>query len=160
MSEVWRSHGPKCAVMLQLHKKTEMNPYVAIGVAVLLAVSHGWAYVTGGKHTEQKWQAEVAEQTAKAREQEQIWQGVVNETSKRYLETLGVVRGRLAIALNSLRDRPDRPLPEAPRTDCKGATGAELSRPDAGFLAGEAARADQMRAAYALCLQSYDLLRK
>ena len=51
---------------------------------------------------------------------------------------------RLDLALRELRNRPDR-LPAAATEACKGATGAGLSRPDAGFLVGEAARANQLR---------------
>lgn len=50
---------------------------------------------------------------------------------------------RLESQLRELRDRPDR-LPAAAAGACEGATGAELSRPDAGFLAGEAARAERL----------------
>ena len=56
---------------------------------------------------------------------------------------------QLANALASLRKRADRPAAAssvptsaAPATSC---TGAELYRPDAEFLIGEAARADKLR---------------
>lgn len=137
-----------------------MNPYVLLGAAIILAISHGFAFVKGRGYEESKWQAKVAEQTEKARETEQIWQGAYNEASKSYLAKIRVTDERLRIALDSLRDRPNRPMPEATRADCKGATGAELSGPDAAFLAGEAARADRTRAAYELCLTAYDTLKK
>lgn len=137
-----------------------MNPYSIIAALILIAVTHAFAFVKGRSYEEGKWQAKVAEQTQKARETEQMWQGAYNEASKTYLAKIGVTNERLRIALDSLRDRQPRPLPEAPRADCKGATGAELSGPDAAFLAGEAARADRIRAGYDLCLKSYDQLRK
>ena len=55
----------------------------------------------------------------------------------------------------NVRNRPDR-VPgttDAPRTACAGATGAELSGPDAVFLVGLAARADELRAELGACQQ-------
>jgi hypothetical protein len=135
-----------------------MNPYVILGAAILLAVSHGFAFVKGRGWERAGWEAKVAEQTAKVIETERIWQGAYNEASKSYLTRIRTTDDRLRIALDGLRDRPDRPMPEAPRADCKGATGAELSRRDAEFLAGVSTRADRIRAGYELCLRSYDTL--
>lgn len=56
--------------------------------------------------------------------------------------------------LAGLRNRAERaavPASGAGAEACKGATGAELSRPDAEFLAGLAARADELRAALERC---------
>lgn len=53
-----------------------------------------------------------------------------------------------------LRNRAERaamPASGAGAEACKGATGAQLSRPDAEFLAGLAARADELRAALERC---------
>ncbi len=58
--------------------------------------------------------------------------------------------GQLTADLAGLRNRPDR-LPEASRPACAGTTGRELSRRDAEFLTGLAARADTLRAALAAC---------
>lgn len=137
-----------------------MNPYVILAATVLLAVTHGFAFVKGRGWERSEWQAKVAEQTEKTRQTEQAWQGAYNEASKQYLSRIRATDDRLRIALDSLRDRQPRPLPETPRPDCKGATGAELSGPDGQFLAGEAARADKLRSGYELCLKSYDQLRK
>lgn len=58
---------------------------------------------------------------------------------------------QLADALDSLRNRPERPAVPGATPACPGATGAELYQQDAGFLAREAARADQLRADLAHC---------
>lgn len=68
------------------------------------------------------------------------------------------------VALASLRERPERrvvaPGPAAPTaSDCKGSTGAELSRTDAEFLVGLAARADGIAAALGQCYAQYDSAR-
>jgi hypothetical protein len=64
-----------------------------------------------------------------------------------------------------LRDRPDRPsdgsLPEAATAGAgpvTGCTGAQLYRPDGEFLAGEARRADELRAALGVCAAAYNAL--
>lgn len=57
---------------------------------------------------------------------------------------------RLAAALQRVRDRPDR-LPGAASTTCSGGTGSTLSRPDAEFLTGLAARADRLQSALGEC---------
>lgn len=57
-------------------------------------------------------------------------------------------------AIASLRNRPERaavPASGAGAETYQGATGAQLSRSDAEFLAGEAARADELRAALERC---------
>jgi hypothetical protein len=71
-----------------------------------------------------------------------------------------IIAGKLDAAVASLRNRPERAArPSTPTTsapDCKGSTGAELSRPDAEFLTREAARADGVRADLAACYAQYD----
>lgn len=137
-----------------------MSPYVILAAAVLLAVTHGFAFVKGRGWERSEWQAKVAEQTEKTRQTEQAWQGAYNEASKQYLSRIRVTDDRLRIALDSLRDRPTRTVSEAPRADCKGANGAELGREHGEFLARYAARAKRQDVAYELCLKSYDQLRK
>ena len=62
------------------------------------------------------------------------------------------IAGWLADAQQRLRDRPARVQRTSPST-CQGSTGADLSGPDSGFLAGEAARADELRTALGQCQQ-------
>ena len=71
-----------------------------------------------------------------------------------------VINNKLQSALSELRQRQDRPSSADTARDCKGATGAELSRQDAEFLAREAARADQLRSALELCYRQYDTVRE
>lgn len=69
------------------------------------------------------------------------------------------INSRLLVALDELRNRPERRSTTANNpTDCKGATGAELSRPDSEFLERLAARADTIRAGLEACERSYDSL--
>lgn len=135
-----------------------MNPYVAIGLAILLAVSHGWAYVTGGKHKDNEWKAAQLLVEQKSRETERMWQGVVNETDKNWKIRAGGIQRNLDTALNGLRDRPSR-LPDEARANCKGTTGRELSESDAEFLVRLAAAADRHRSALEACYEYIDRLK-
>ena len=71
-----------------------------------------------------------------------------------------VITGKLQSALSELRQRQERPSSADTARDCKGATGAELSRQDAEFLIRESARADQLRSALELCYRQYDTVRE
>ena len=96
-----------------------------------------------------------------AREKEQAQAKAVAQIEQRKIDEIATINARHSAAIASLQQRPDRkpaspsgvPVPSA---TCQGATGAELSRPDAGFLAGEAARGDELRAALGACYQAYD----
>ncbi|EJL77371.1 hypothetical protein PMI15_04693 [Polaromonas sp. CF318] len=72
-------------------------------------------------------------------------------------EKINAINARLVVALGELRKRPERRPADTPA--CQGATGAELSGPDSGFLEGEAARADTLRAELGACYDKYDSLR-
>lgn len=135
-----------------------MNTYVMLGITILLAVSHGYAYVTGGKHKDNEWKAAELVKVEQARVTEKMWQGVVNETNKNWIVKNAATQRSLDIALDSLHDRPSR-LPDTARTDCKGTTGRELSAEDGQFLAREAARADRHRTALEACYAYADKLK-
>jgi hypothetical protein len=71
-----------------------------------------------------------------------------------YEATMRDVDRRHHAAVASLRSRPERaavPASGAGAEACQGATGAALSRSDASFLVGLAARADELRAALERC---------
>jgi len=117
--------------------------------------------------SEQLRQREVVraqdERIARTREQE------ITESLTRTLQDKENEKDRIAVerdrAVASLQDRANR-KPASPgaaaavAADCKGSTGAELSRPDAEFLTGFAARADTVRAALSQCYAQYDAARE
>jgi len=131
---------------------------IRIGIALVGAL----ACLTGGFLAGQRWvQAEWDEQIAQeaqaelaaeqsAREKEH--QDAVDQQAREDLKAqeLRTVSARLADALERLRKRPDR-MPDATTEACQGASGAQLSGPDAGFLEREAARANELRAALREC---------
>lgn len=143
-----------------------MNPYSILGV--VLAVLAG--YVSGNLHGrsaertawEARFEHERADAAQAARAEEQRRQEAVNAVLSKQNKTLAGVNAGLRRDLDGLRNRPERPapVPGHPRADCEGATGAELSRTDAGFLAGEAARADELRAGLDACYTVIDAMHR
>lgn len=106
-------------------------------------------------HAEYTATALKASEAARAKEQALITQTATITKAKD--AKIAAIHSRLVVALDSLRNRPERRDSAAPTAaDCKGANGAELSRLDAGFLAGEAARADTLRAGLEACYTQYD----
>ena len=142
------------------------SPMLMLAVVVAFVLNGFYWNAKGSNAADTRWTAKITAErlvaTEAARAQDTKWKGVVNETSKAYLARINAVRGNLATALDSLRDRPERPrdLPDHPRAECAGGTGAELSRPDAEFLSREAARADEQRAGLEACYAYADALRR
>lgn len=97
--------------------------------------------------------AEIARLKAEALATESTWKGKAHELHRAREIEVGNVAAALDAAERRLRDRPARrtDLPEVARASCEGSTGAELSGEDGRFLVGEAARANQLRAALAEC---------
>lgn len=124
-----------------------------IGVGAIVAV--GFFVV---HKIEQAALAEAEVKTLKAKiKRERKIQGVVNDAVQTFIDNMAGVNAGLSADLEWLRNRPARRL-QAAEVDCKGGTGAELSGPDAGFLAREAARADTLRNALKACYSYADAL--
>lgn len=136
-----------------------MNPWPLLAGALLLATLTGGAYLKGRDDVQTRWDAKVATDTAAARVKEASDREATQLLRKARDAEITAVNDRLRAALERLRQRPDR-LPEVARPACQGATGAELSRPDSGFLQREAARADTLRAALAECYAWIDQVTK
>lgn len=102
--------------------------------------------------------AAIAKLKADALATESEWKGRVDEQRRAKETAISEINAVHAADLVGLRDRAARraDLPGAATASCQGATGAELSGPDARFLAGEAARANQLRSALAECYQWID----
>ena len=100
------------------------------------------------------------------RNKEQTWAERVGKVEQEKNDAQQQARAAGAAALNSerMRQRAERrPAPSGASgqaaATCQGTTGAELSRPDAEFLIGEATRADVQRAALGACYKAYDALK-
>jgi hypothetical protein len=142
------------------------SPLMILAVVIAFVLNGFYWHSKGANSENTRWTAKISAErlaaTEAARVKENQWQGVINATSKAYLTRITGIRGDLDAALDSLRSRPPRAgnLPDHPRADCAGATGAELSGPDAEFLAREAARADEQRAGLDACYAYADTLRR
>lgn len=133
-----------------------------LGVAVLAAAvtSAGAAWHFTSQHYELRlargaleYAEAVAAVASSAREQERAQQEKINASLKQQAGALARINDGLRADLDGLRNRPGRAdgVSDAARVACAGGTGAELSGPDAVFLAGEAARADALRAGLEAC---------
>lgn len=131
-----------------------------IGLMILLVISHGYAFMKGGSVKENEYKAALLKAQQEAQEVERKWQGAANAIVTNLEAKRAVTQRNLDTALNSLRDRPERHLPNDPGANCKGATGAELSRPDAVFLTRLAARGDRLQSALDACYKHVDTLKK
>ena len=138
------------------------SPLMILAVVIAFVLNGFFWFAKGSNAADTRWTAKITAErlvaTEAARAQETKWKGVVNETSKAYLARINAVRGNLATALDSLRDRPERPAADAQpaKTDCPCGTGAGLCRQDGEFLTREAARANEIRAGLDACYQVID----
>lgn len=98
-----------------------------------------------------------------AREEERRLTVTIGKIQQGQVNEIATIRAAHADELNRVQQRANRkPTPTgatpAPVANCQGSTGAELSREDAIFLIGEAARADEQRAALSACYSAYDVV--
>jgi hypothetical protein len=121
----------------------------------LCAVVAGAGYWYGVKSTEKEWEDKVKQEQLRAEATTKEIKDEYSRFREDKEQEVKIIASRLDTALVGLRDRANR-LPDAARAGCSGATGRELAGPDAGFLAGEAARTAIVEAALEQCYKSYD----
>jgi TolA-binding protein len=130
-------------------------------VGLVVGGAYAWGHHRGYGELKSEWDAQQLRQQkdyadrlsdyAEQLEQLRIETSQRQETYEDRLRTVGRQRDT---ALAGLRDRAERPAVPASggaAQACAGASGRELSRPDATFLVGLAARADELRAALERC---------
>lgn len=141
------------------------SPMLMLAVVIAFVVNGFYWHASGVNAEATRWTARIekerAESLNKARAKEKEMQDVFNAAQKKQAARLADTRRTLDAALDSLRDRPERPagVREAARSGCAGANGAELSGPDAEFLVREAARADDLRAGLDACYSAVDAVK-
>lgn len=139
-----------------------MNPYVILAVVVAFVINGFYWHANGVNSENTRWKAktyqELAAASEAARKQQTMWQGVVNETARNYDLKVAAGQRNLSIALDGLRDRPERPadLPATARATCADANGAELSGAHARFLSRLAALAERTDAGLEACYAVLD----
>lgn len=127
-----------------------LDPRLYLAFAIACGVSYGAGRWQQWRADEKSHAADMALAAEKSRELERNAEKVNQRITDAKDKELRSVRARLDVALERLRQRPER-LPEAARPACEGATGAELSGRDAAFLERLAARADGLRAELKAC---------
>lgn len=152
-----------------------LEPFrVAIAILVSLFLFLGGWWVNGNRweskyHELQKAHAvALAKAVEEARQKELTLQATYNQTQEQKDAEIRNITGRLDDALERLRLRETRaspkpvpvPSPACPQGTPKGATGAELFREDAEFLAREAARADTLAVELNACYAAYRAAKK
>jgi hypothetical protein len=148
-----------------------MNRWVLGGLAGLVML--GFVYFKGvqqgQKDIQKKWDAEkvVLEREAQqlkdqAREAERSMQKEVNRIQREKHDAVKVANSKYSALIDSLRNRPETRATDAMPSstgDVVGCTGAQLARPDAEFLAGYAADAERLQAAYNSCRDAYQVIK-
>ena len=151
--------------------------FFRLGVAaVIIAVAVGAAWkwrhsgvVQGRAEIQAQWDAEkldIAKQTLRVYENNtRTEQNLIasSETTRRTKDArIAQLDANLIIALNGLRDRPERPSNPGLPTPAGngGCTGAGLFRPDSEFLTRLAGHADKLRTNLAACYERYDAARE
>lgn len=156
-----------------------LNPWVILSLVLAIAGAFGGGYYKGNSagmaEVQQLWDKEKAEQYAAyaeaqeaARQREQDLQIKADRLREEKDAEIKNLNARATALANSLRDRPSRPAPETRAVPSAtndgpaptGCTGEKLYRPDGEFLAGEAARADQLRILLKQCHDQYNAARQ
>ena len=130
--------------------------------ALLVAFTSGWI-INGWRWNNTALKLASAQTQAlidaeqKSRNQELALQAAADNARNTKDAEITIIRSQLDAALVSLRERPLRTanVPGAAGA-CPPATGAQLSREDAEFLAREAARADAVAAGLKACHTTYE----
>jgi hypothetical protein len=151
-----------------------MNPYFIVGSVLAVVFAYGAGHWQGDDAGQAKvqaqWDKEKAKQMAEyaenmrlAREKEQALQQGANNLREEKDRELKKVADTNRILLGSLRNRPERPSEGSPVSSaasaCSAATGAQLAKGDAEFLAGYSADAASLKAALDQCVKQYESLR-
>lgn len=138
--------------------------WTAVALAVALAAGHWKAYHLGANTVQSEWDAAQASVDRAAHAKEQILQEQADQLRKAQDDKLAQISrdldsARAAVRLLHSTPRPadyDAP-PPGTGAQCSGAS---LFTQDAEFLAGEAARADELQAALERCEAQYNAARE
>lgn len=137
------------------------NPWIILAIVLAIVGAAVGGEFHGRSIERTAWKAKVqnarADAAEAARAEERHKQGEVNRALQEQNDALAAVNAGLSHDIEQLRQRPDRASVSGPASaSCKAATGAQLSREDAGFLVREAARADELRASLIACYSYAD----
>ena len=136
-----------------------MKPWIFIVGGIGVAIGILFYGISIGKDIKENEVLKIQQEAAeKARNEERKRQAKINKVLQEQIDEKDAINTRLTDDIKRLQHRESRRLSEAAKARCQGATGAELSSPDAEFLAREAARGDKIRAALNACYGYADSL--
>lgn len=124
----------------------ELLAYRAVGAVGLLLAS----FFLGWHFSNERQAAKRVALIEAARQIEAKWQTNTEALQEAKNAEIARIASERDDALRRLRNRPGR-MPSATAPSCEGATGAQLSGPDAGFLVGLAAEAARVAAELEEC---------
>lgn len=139
-------------------------PLIRYGGLLLIGCAIGWT-INGWRLNASisDYKASIAASEARLiqeyRRKEQSLQEASNALRKAKDNEIKTITNRLNTTLGELRQRQDRKDLSSSAGTCSGATGADLSKPDAEFLARLAAEADAVMAERNQCIRQYQNLR-
>ena len=151
-----------------------MNPYFIAGSVLAVVFAYGaghWQGDDAGQAKVQaKWDREKAKQMAEyaenmrlAREKEQALQQGADHLREEKDRELKKIADTNRLLFSSLRNRAERPAEGSAVSSssgaCSAATGAQLAKGDAEFLAGYSSDAAALKAALDQCVKQYESLR-
>ena len=151
-----------------------MNPYLIAGTVLAVVFAFGAGHyqgdTAGQAKVQQLWDKEKADQLVayvkaqdEARAREQELQAGADKLRQEKDREIREINARSAGLLASVQQRPDR----ADKTSgvstgagtCVGASGAELARGDAIFLAGYSTDVAKLQASLDQCVAQYEAVR-
>lgn len=130
-----------------------LDPRMWLVMLALLAGAYGTGRWQQWRADDQAAQVALLKANDDARQQEANWRIDVEALSDVHQTEVQRIAADRDRALRELRNRPAARMPATATcaADGAGATGAQLSESDAGFLIGEAAAADQLAADLRAC---------
>ena len=135
--------------------------FVSSGLSFWKGVQHGKKIVQTEWDAEKiVWQQQMQAAADKARLVELQMQAKADKIQKEKVDAVKTVNAKYAALANSLRNRPEARATQMPESTSSsvGCTGEGLARPDAEFLAGYAADAARLQAAYDSCKATYEVI--
>lgn len=136
---------------------------------IMLGFAYWKGYVNGQNNIQQKFDAYVVAQereaqikAEEARQTERDLQARINKVQKEKRDVSKIADTKYHALVDSLRQRPqERDTSDGvsgSAGNVMGCTGEGLARPDAEFLAGFAADAARLQAAYDSCRKAYEVV--
>lgn len=136
----------------------QWNKWVIAGVIIIVMIATAYfkGYYKGKDAVQSEWDKVVAEQTIKTVEVERNLRTKIDAVVEDKNREIARIKRIHASVVAGLQQRPERDSVSTNPEAAQNCSGAGLYREDAGFLAGEAARADLYAIELKSCYKAYD----